>query len=124
MKITRINVWALELPLSRPYSLAGGRSHFDHLDSTLVRLDTDEGISGWGEACPWGSTYLPALAHATPEPFRRATWLCFDKLTRNPVEAGAVNQGGWTVAPELPGIGAFPDVDALGEPIAAYAADS
>ncbi|MXW60736.1 MAG: mandelate racemase [Acidimicrobiaceae bacterium] len=366
MKVTRINVWALELPLSRPYSLAGGRFHFDHLDSTLVRLDTDEGISGWGEGCPWGSTYLPAfaggiragvaelapvilgmdpcrtevvyramnsalpghpyiksaidmacwdlaaicagrplcdllggrtagrvrlhssipsgtpaeimheieiarelgytfhsvkigadvaadiermrfvdeqmaadeeltfdcnrswlpaeaitvlnatrdlnrvveqpcdtieqhlqvrrqvsqplaideslktmndllhiietgacevvgmkltrvgglsvarkirdlcieagiqmniedtggttlqataavhLAHATPEPFRRATWLCFDKLTRNPVEAGAVNIDGWSVAPELPGIGAVPDVDALGEPIAVY----
>lgn len=62
MKITRINVWALELPLSRPCSLAGGRFHSDHLDSTLVRLDTDEGISGWGEGCPWGSTYLPAFA--------------------------------------------------------------
>ena len=62
MKITRISVWALELPLARPYSLAGGRLHFDRLDSTLVRLDTDEGVSGWGEACPWGSTYLPAFA--------------------------------------------------------------
>ena len=366
MRIDRINVWALELPLTRPYSLAGGRLHFDRLDSTLVRLDTDEGVSGWGEACPWGSTYLPAfargiragieelapailgqdpcrtevvyqamnkalpghpyiksaidmacwdlaalsagrplcdllggrtagrvrlhssipsgtpakimdeieiarahgytfhsvkiggdyagdiermrsidrhmqageeltfdcnrswlpaeaitalnatrelnrvveqpcetieqhlqvrrnvtqtlaideslktlgdllriietgacevvglkltrvgglsvarkirdlcieagiqlniedtggttlqatagvhLAQATPEPFRRATWLCFDKLTHNPVDAGAVNQDGWTVAPELPGIGAVPDVDALGEPIAVY----
>ena len=366
MKITRISVWALKLPLTRPYSLAGGRLHFDRLDSTLVRLDTDEGVSGWGEACPWGSTYLPAfargiragieelapailgqdpcrtevvyqamnkalpghpyiksaidmacwdlaalsagrplcdllggrtagrvrlhssipsgtpakimdeieiarahgytfhsvkiggdcagdiermrfvdermadfeeltfdcnrswlpaeaitalnatrdlnrvveqpcetieqhlqvrrnvtqtlaideslktlgdllhivetgacevaglkltrvgglsvarrirdlcieagiqlniedtggttlqataavhLAQATPEPFRRATWLCFDKLTHNPVDAGAVNQDGWTVAPELPGIGAVPDVDALGEPIAVY----
>lgn len=62
MRIERINVWALELPLSRPYSLSGGRLHFDRLDSTLVRLDTDEGVSGWGEACPWGSTYLPAFA--------------------------------------------------------------
>ncbi len=366
MKIERINVWALELPLARPYSLSGGRLHFDRLDSTLVRLDTDEGVSGWGEACPWGSTYLPAfargiragieelapavlgqdprrtevvyqamnkalpghpyvksaidmacwdlaalsadrplcdllggrtagevrlhssipsgttaqitdeieiardqgytfhsvkiggdpdrdvermraidrhmaageeltfdcnrswlpseaiavlntnrdlnrvveqpcetieqhlqvrrnvsqplaideslktlgdllriietgacevvglkltrvgglsvarrirdlcieagismniedtggttlqataavhLAQATPEPFRRATWLCFDKLTRNPVDAGAVNRHGWTVAPELPGIGAVPDRDALGEPEARY----
>ena len=366
MKITRISVWALKLPLARPYSLAGGRLHFDHLDSTLVRLNTDEGIAGWGEGCPWGATYLPAfargiragveelapvilgldpcrtevvyqamnkalpghpyiksaidmacwdlaalsagrplcdllggrtagkvrlhssipsgttaeimdeieiarghgytfhsvkiggdfagdiermryidermgsneeltfdcnrswlpaeaitalnatrdlnrvveqpcetieqhlqvrrnvsqtlaideslktlgdllhivetgacevaglkltrvgglsvarrirdlcieagiqlniedtggttlqataavhLAQATPEPFRRATWLCFDKLTHNPVDAGAVNQDGWTVAPELPGIGAVPDVDALGEPIAVY----
>ena len=33
---------------------------FDSLDSTIIRIDTDEGLSGWGEACPWGHTYLPA----------------------------------------------------------------
>ncbi len=60
MKITRITVWALELPLSEPYWLSGGRLKFERLDSTFVRLDTDEGVSGWGEGCPWGTTYLPA----------------------------------------------------------------
>ena len=51
MKITRISVWALKLPLARPYSLAGGRLHFDHLDSTfqagdlavLRQIDTQSG---------------------------------------------------------------------------------
>ncbi|CAN5797538.1 mandelate racemase/muconate lactonizing enzyme family protein [soil metagenome] len=61
MKITRITVWAVDLSLTRPYSLSGGRLHFDRLDSTIVRLDTDEGLVGWGEGCPWGSTYLPAF---------------------------------------------------------------
>ncbi|GAB4289095.1 MAG: mandelate racemase/muconate lactonizing enzyme family protein [Roseovarius sp.] len=60
MKITRISVWALDLPLARPYRLSGGRLGFERLDSTFVRLDTDEGLSGWGEGCPWGTTYLPA----------------------------------------------------------------
>ncbi len=62
MKITAIDVWALDLPLVRPYSLSGGRLRFERLDSTLVRLTTDEGLVGWGEGCPWGSTYLPAFA--------------------------------------------------------------
>ncbi|NEO53102.1 MAG: mandelate racemase/muconate lactonizing enzyme family protein [Okeania sp. SIO3B5] len=31
------------------------------MDSTIVAIDTDEGIRGWGEGCPWGSTYLPAF---------------------------------------------------------------
>ena len=62
MKITRITVWAVDLPLARPYSLSGGRLHFERLDSTIVRIDTDQGVSGWGEGCPWGSTYLPAFA--------------------------------------------------------------
>lgn len=30
------------------------------LDSTLIRIDTDAGVVGWGEACPWGASYLPA----------------------------------------------------------------
>jgi len=40
--------------------LSGGRLTYDSLDSTFVRVDTDAGISGWGESCPWGHTYLPA----------------------------------------------------------------
>jgi L-alanine-DL-glutamate epimerase-like enolase superfamily enzyme len=61
MKISKITVWQLDLPLHKPYYLSGGRLRFDCLDSTLVRIDTDEGISGWGEGCPWGVTYLPAF---------------------------------------------------------------
>jgi len=60
MQITRISVWQLDLPLSKPYWLSGGRLRFDTLDSTYVRIDTDAGLSGWGEGCPWGHTYLPA----------------------------------------------------------------
>ena len=32
------------------------------LDSTVVRVDTDEGVSGWGEVCPLGPAYLPSYA--------------------------------------------------------------
>ncbi|SLN67469.1 4-hydroxyproline betaine 2-epimerase [Roseovarius albus] len=60
MKITRITIWQLDLPLNEPYYLSGGRLKFENLDSTFVRIDTDEGLSGWGEGCPWGHTYLPA----------------------------------------------------------------
>ena len=60
MRITRILVWQFTLPLSEPYWLSGGRLKFEELDSTFVRVETDEGIVGWGEACPWGHTYLPA----------------------------------------------------------------
>ena len=60
MKISKITVYQVDLPLTKPYYLSGGRLRFDQLDSTFVRLDTDEGLSGWGEGCPWGHTYLPA----------------------------------------------------------------
>ena len=60
MKISRLSVWQMDLPLIKPYWLSGGRLKFEQLDSTFVRIDTDEGLSGWGEGCPWGHTYLPA----------------------------------------------------------------
>ncbi|SLN37796.1 4-hydroxyproline betaine 2-epimerase [Roseovarius litorisediminis] len=60
MKVTRLTVYQLDMPLTEPYWLSGGRLKFECLDSTFVRIDTDEGISGWGEGCPWGHTYLPA----------------------------------------------------------------
>ena len=72
MRIVRISAFGMTLPLRRPYELQGGRLRFEQLDSTMVRIDTDEGVSGWGEACPWGSTYLPAFPrgiHAGIEEF-------------------------------------------------------
>lgn len=61
MKISQIAVYQVTLPLEHPYRLSGGRLYFDKLDSTIIAIDTDEGIRGWGEGCPWGSTYLPAF---------------------------------------------------------------
>jgi len=60
MRLSRIVVWQLDLPLTEPYFLSGRRLKFEKLDSSFVRLETDEGVIGWGEACPWGHTYLPA----------------------------------------------------------------
>lgn len=60
MKITAITVWRRDLPLAKPYHLAGGRLRFDVLDATFVRLETDIGLVGWGEGTPWGHTYVPA----------------------------------------------------------------
>lgn len=61
MRITGLSVFQLTLPLRKPYWLSGGRLKFEALDSTIVRLDTDAGVTGWGEGCPWGATYLPAF---------------------------------------------------------------
>ncbi len=56
MRISRITAWQKTLPLKKPYWLSGGRLKFEALDSTILRIDTDEGVSGWGEGCPWGHT--------------------------------------------------------------------
>src|SRR6266481_2261470 len=62
MKITRILAYRVELPLHETtYKWSGGKS-VTVFDSTVVRVDTDAGITGHGEVCPLGPFYLPAYA--------------------------------------------------------------
>lgn len=62
MRITGIDVYRVELPLHEgSYKWSGGRS-VEVFDSTVVELQTDEGISGFGEVCPLGPAYLAAYA--------------------------------------------------------------
>lgn len=60
MKITRISVYHVDLPLEHPYWLSGGRLKFEVLDATFVKVETDTELTGWGEGTPWGHTYVPA----------------------------------------------------------------
>ena len=63
MRITRIFAHRVELPLREgSYKWSGGKS-VDVFDSTVVRIDTDEGVVGHGEVCPLGPFYLPAYAN-------------------------------------------------------------
>ena len=62
MKITRISVYQVDLPLHEgSYKWSGGKS-VEVFDSTVVRIDTDEGVHGHGEVCPLGPVYLPSYA--------------------------------------------------------------
>ena len=62
MKITAIRVWQVDLPLKEGrYSWSNG-NFVDVFDATVVGVETDAGITGWGECCPLGSAYLPAYA--------------------------------------------------------------
>ncbi|MDM4018267.1 cis-3-hydroxy-L-proline dehydratase [Roseiconus lacunae] len=62
MKITGLSVYQVDLPLHEGnYSWSEGKS-VDVFDSTVVQVETDAGISGFGEVCPLGPVYLPAYA--------------------------------------------------------------
>jgi L-alanine-DL-glutamate epimerase-like enolase superfamily enzyme len=62
MKIRRISAYRVELPLHEgSYRWSGGKA-VTVFDSTVVRIDTDEGVVGYGEVCPLGPFYLPAYA--------------------------------------------------------------
>ena len=63
MKIKRIRAYQVELPLHEgSYKWSGGKS-VSVFDSTVVEVETDAGVTGWGEVCPLGPFYLPAYAN-------------------------------------------------------------
>ena len=50
MKITAVHVETLELTMEEPFVIASSAMAYGPCD--LVRVETDEGITGIGEACP------------------------------------------------------------------------
>lgn len=63
MKIRRISVYKVNLPLKEgSYKWSGGKS-VNVFDSSVVQIDTDAGVTGFGEVCPLGPYYLPAYAN-------------------------------------------------------------
>ncbi|MES2124588.1 MAG: cis-3-hydroxy-L-proline dehydratase [Gemmatimonadota bacterium] len=62
MKISAIRAYQVDLPLHEgSYKWSGGNS-VSVFDSTVVAVETDAGLTGWGEICPLGPAYLPAYA--------------------------------------------------------------
>ncbi len=62
MGISAIRAYRVELPLHEgSYKWSGGKS-VSVFDSTVIEVETTEGITGWGEVCPLGPFYLPAYA--------------------------------------------------------------
>ena len=62
MKISKIMVWQVDLPLHEgDYKWSGGKS-VKTFDSTIVGVETDEGVTGYGEVCPLGPVYLASYA--------------------------------------------------------------
>ena len=60
MKIKRLSLWHIPLTSHQAYYMAEGKT-CDTVETVIVRVDTDTGLSGWGEVCPIPH-YLPAYA--------------------------------------------------------------
>jgi D-galactarolactone cycloisomerase len=59
MKIDRVSTIRVRVPVERGGAAIGwGGSTWSHLDTLLVRIDTDAGVTGWGEA--FGYNAIPA----------------------------------------------------------------
>ena len=89
MKITRILAYQVDLPLHEgSYKWSGGKS-VSVFDSTVVAVETDAGITGYGEVCPLGPFYLPAYARGVRTGLLE---LGPHLIGENPTELGKLNR--------------------------------
>jgi L-alanine-DL-glutamate epimerase-like enolase superfamily enzyme len=140
VRIIGVDIYPIELRYAHgTYVMSGGRAAAVQ-QSTLVRVRTDAGVTGWGEACPLGATSLeafadgiraalPPLADAVlgsdprelgvldPDTLLHASfmndWVCEHVAGHLPRSAGGRGR-----APLAPGLGIEVDVGALGTPLA------
>ncbi|WP_406690749.1 mandelate racemase/muconate lactonizing enzyme family protein [Saccharopolyspora sp. ID03-671] len=89
MKIEKIELYQRDLPYpGGVYRLSGGRE-YRSFDGSFVRVVTDDGIEGWGESTPFGSTYIAAHGLGARSGIAEiAPWL----LGRDPRQVDRVNE--------------------------------
>jgi L-alanine-DL-glutamate epimerase-like enolase superfamily enzyme len=89
MRITRIRAYQVSLPLHEgSYKWSGGKS-VSVFDSTVVEVETDAGVVGYGEVCPLGPFYLPAYASGVRAGIRE---LGPHLIGENPLEVQKLNR--------------------------------
>ncbi len=89
MKITALRAYQVDLPLvEKNYNWSHGNS-VAVFDSTIVALETDSGLVGYGECCPLGSAYLPSYAEGVRAGLKH---IGADLIGLDPTQTAAVNQ--------------------------------
>ncbi len=66
MRIVRIDAFQVSYGLLDQEYAWSNENAVSAFTSNIVRVKTDEGITGWGEVCPLGSTYMPSYAKGVP----------------------------------------------------------
>ncbi len=89
MKIKKISAYQVDLPLFEgSYKWSGGKS-VTVFDSTIVRVETDTGLVGFGEVCPLGPFYLAAYAEGCRAGIAE---LGQHLIGEDPLQLGAMNR--------------------------------
>jgi cis-L-3-hydroxyproline dehydratase len=89
MHIAGIKAYRVELPLHEgAYKWSGGNV-VNVFDSTVVAVETDQGVTGYGEICPLGPAYLPAYATGARTGIAQ---LAPSLIGLDPTELGAINR--------------------------------
>ncbi|GGB34405.1 muconate-lactonizing protein [Roseibium aquae] len=89
MKISALTVYQVDLPLKEGrYSWSNG-NYVEVFDSTVVEIETDNGLKGYAECCPLGSAYLPSFARGVRAGLEE---LAPHLIGRDPLNIGEINR--------------------------------
>ena len=86
-KITCIKVYQVDLTMKEGHYSWSTQS-FRSFDSTIVEIETSEGIKGYGEVCPLGPSYLPAYAEGARTGIKKISEFL---LGRDPTNINEIN---------------------------------
>lgn len=87
MKIVKIAIHQVDLALKETYSWS--TQSFDAFDSTVIIIETDSGLTGVGEICPLGPSYLPAYAEGARAGLAK---IAKGLIGEDPLQLGKINQ--------------------------------
>lgn len=118
-RISRIFGYRVEAPLKEgAYTMSGGRT-LDAFDTTIVCIQTESGLEGWGEVTPLGPAYLPsyaegartgirelapALMGADPTELERINHLMDSSLRGHPYAKSALDIACWDILGKVAGL--------------------
>ena len=80
MKITGLTLWQVPLTSHIASNMWDGKI-CDTVTNIILRLDADNGLSGWGEVCPIPH-YLPAYANGVAPALTELAPICRDMSSR------------------------------------------
>lgn len=125
MKIERISVFEIVTPFPQGYGLSRGRK-WTSFESTIVKVETNAAIVGWGELQTLGGNYLPAFAKGAkaaidelaphligqnPLQLDRINYLMDHVLYGHPYAKSAIDMACWDILGKATGL---PLCDLLG----------
>ena len=119
MKITRIRLHRVRLPYKRLSSIRVEREVLEEVETNVVAVETDAGITGHGEACAIGAVYLPtypdavrggiaelapALLGEDPRALGRINWLMDEAVRGQPQAKSPIDMACWDILGQAAGL--------------------
>ncbi|MDJ0608535.1 MAG: mandelate racemase/muconate lactonizing enzyme family protein [Kiloniellales bacterium] len=119
MRITRIRLHRVRLPYKSLSSIRVEREVLEEVETNVVAVETDAGITGHGESCAIGAVYLPtypdavrggiaelapALLGEDPRSLGRVNWLMDEAVRGQPQAKSPIDIACWDILGQAAGL--------------------